>query len=120
MEVSPAKRAIGLGPQRGTYFQWYFIYILYAFVLATATQQEADTEMSTEPLNKSSQPTSSAQPAPTETASTPKEKETAVEKSKESVTVSIFCLLVACFCVESEFVTLCKVLHDCFLFRTLF
>ncbi|XP_077785395.1 MYND-type zinc finger-containing chromatin reader ZMYND8 isoform X1 [Podarcis muralis] len=53
---------------------------------ATATQQETDTEISTETLNKSSQPTSSAQPAPTETASTPKEKEAAVEKSKESVT----------------------------------
>ncbi|XP_034977207.1 MYND-type zinc finger-containing chromatin reader ZMYND8 isoform X1 [Zootoca vivipara] len=53
---------------------------------ATATQQETDTEISTETLNKSSQPTSSVQPAPTETASTPKEKEAAVEKSKESVT----------------------------------
>ncbi|XP_066482606.1 MYND-type zinc finger-containing chromatin reader ZMYND8 isoform X5 [Tiliqua scincoides] len=53
---------------------------------ATATQQEADPEINTETLNKSSQQTSSAQPAPTETASTPKEKETVVEKSKESVT----------------------------------
>ncbi|XP_042321846.1 protein kinase C-binding protein 1 isoform X3 [Sceloporus undulatus] len=53
---------------------------------ATATQQETDTEISTETLTKSSQPTSSAQPAPTETASTPKEKEASVEKSKESVT----------------------------------
>ncbi|XP_062834978.1 MYND-type zinc finger-containing chromatin reader ZMYND8 isoform X2 [Anolis carolinensis] len=53
---------------------------------ATATQQETDTEISTETLNKTSQPVSSAQPAPTETASTPKEKEATVEKSKESVT----------------------------------
>uniref|UniRef100_A0A803TTU0 Zinc finger MYND-type containing 8 n=1 Tax=Anolis carolinensis TaxID=28377 RepID=A0A803TTU0_ANOCA len=53
---------------------------------ATATQQETDTEISTETLNKTSQPVSSAQPAPTETASTPKEKEAIVEKSKESVT----------------------------------
>ncbi|XP_066482604.1 MYND-type zinc finger-containing chromatin reader ZMYND8 isoform X3 [Tiliqua scincoides] len=55
---------------------------------ATATQQEADPEINTETLNKSSQQTSSAQPAPTETASTPKEKETVVEKSKESVTIA--------------------------------
>ncbi|XP_042321849.1 protein kinase C-binding protein 1 isoform X6 [Sceloporus undulatus] len=55
---------------------------------ATATQQETDTEISTETLTKSSQPTSSAQPAPTETASTPKEKEASVEKSKESVTIA--------------------------------
>ncbi|XP_060086823.1 MYND-type zinc finger-containing chromatin reader ZMYND8 isoform X2 [Heteronotia binoei] len=55
---------------------------------ATATQQETDTEISTETLNKSSQPASSAQPTPVETASTPKEKETTVEKSKESVTIA--------------------------------
>ncbi|XP_063001765.1 MYND-type zinc finger-containing chromatin reader ZMYND8 isoform X3 [Elgaria multicarinata webbii] len=55
---------------------------------ATATQQETDTEISTETLNKSSQPASTAQPAPTETASTPKEKEAAIEKSKESVTIA--------------------------------
>uniref|UniRef100_A0A8D0BE54 Zinc finger MYND-type containing 8 n=1 Tax=Salvator merianae TaxID=96440 RepID=A0A8D0BE54_SALMN len=53
---------------------------------ATATQQETDTEISTETLNKASQPASSAQPAPTETTTAPKEKEAAVEKSKESVT----------------------------------
>uniref|UniRef100_A0A8C5U386 Zinc finger MYND-type containing 8 n=1 Tax=Malurus cyaneus samueli TaxID=2593467 RepID=A0A8C5U386_9PASS len=56
---------------------------------ATATQQEADTEISTETLNKSSQPSSSVQSTPTETASTPKEKEGSADKSKESVTVSI-------------------------------
>ncbi|KAM3839924.1 MYND-type zinc finger-containing chromatin reader ZMYND8 isoform 4-T4 [Vipera latastei] len=53
---------------------------------ATATQQETDSEVSSETLNKTSQPGSSAQPAPTETTSAPKEKEAAVEKSKESVT----------------------------------
>ncbi|XP_007425164.1 protein kinase C-binding protein 1 isoform X5 [Python bivittatus] len=53
---------------------------------ATATQQETDSEISTETLNKSTQPGSSAQPAPTEVTSAPKEKEAAVEKSKESVT----------------------------------
>ncbi|XP_063153166.1 MYND-type zinc finger-containing chromatin reader ZMYND8 isoform X5 [Candoia aspera] len=53
---------------------------------ATATQQETDSEISTETLNKSSQPGASAQPAPTEATSAPKEKEAAVEKSKESVT----------------------------------
>lgn len=58
-------------------------------ILATATQQETDSEVSSETLNKTSQPGSSAQPAPTETTSAPKEKEAAVEKSKESVTVSM-------------------------------
>ncbi|XP_042739533.1 protein kinase C-binding protein 1 isoform X10 [Lagopus leucura] len=53
---------------------------------ATATQQEADTEINTETLNKSSQPSSSVQPTPTETASTPKEKDVSTDKSKESVT----------------------------------
>uniref|UniRef100_A0A8C5STF8 Zinc finger MYND-type containing 8 n=1 Tax=Laticauda laticaudata TaxID=8630 RepID=A0A8C5STF8_LATLA len=56
---------------------------------ATATQQETDSEVSSETLNKASQPGSSAQPAPTEATSAPKEKEAAVEKSKESVTVSM-------------------------------
>uniref|UniRef100_A0A8C0UAJ6 Zinc finger MYND-type containing 8 n=1 Tax=Cyanistes caeruleus TaxID=156563 RepID=A0A8C0UAJ6_CYACU len=55
---------------------------------ATATQQEADTEISTETLNKSSQPSSSVQSTPTETASTPKEKEGSADKSKESVTIA--------------------------------
>ncbi|XP_019340090.1 MYND-type zinc finger-containing chromatin reader ZMYND8 isoform X6 [Alligator mississippiensis] len=55
---------------------------------ATATQQETDPEISTETLNKSTQPSSSAQPTPTETASTPKEKESAADKSKESVTIA--------------------------------
>ncbi|KAL7985551.1 hypothetical protein Chor_004121 [Crotalus horridus] len=55
---------------------------------ATATQQETDSEVSSETLNKASQPGSSAQPAPTETTSAPKEKEAAVEKSKESVTIA--------------------------------
>ncbi|XP_046786851.1 protein kinase C-binding protein 1 isoform X19 [Gallus gallus] len=53
---------------------------------ATATQQETDTEINTETLNKSSQPSSSVQPTPTETASTPKEKDISTDKSKESVT----------------------------------
>uniref|UniRef100_A0A8C3DGH9 Zinc finger MYND-type containing 8 n=1 Tax=Corvus moneduloides TaxID=1196302 RepID=A0A8C3DGH9_CORMO len=53
---------------------------------ATATQQETDTEISTETLNKSSQPSSSVQSTPTETASTPKEKEGSADKSKECVT----------------------------------
>ncbi|NXL90299.1 PKCB1 protein, partial [Alectura lathami] len=51
---------------------------------ATATQQETDAEISTETLSKSSQPSSSVQPTPTETASTPKEKEVSAEKSKET------------------------------------
>ncbi|NWH86929.1 PKCB1 protein, partial [Aegithalos caudatus] len=51
---------------------------------ATATQQETDTEISTETLNKSSQPSSSVQTTPTETASTPKEKEGSADKSKET------------------------------------
>ncbi|NWZ24306.1 PKCB1 protein, partial [Asarcornis scutulata] len=51
---------------------------------ATATQQETDNEISTETLNKTSQPSSSVQPTPTETASTPKEKEVSSDKSKES------------------------------------
>ncbi|KGL72985.1 Protein kinase C-binding protein 1, partial [Tinamus guttatus] len=51
---------------------------------ATATQQETDTEISTETLNKSSQPSSSVQSTPTETASTPKEKEGSTDKSKET------------------------------------
>ncbi|NXH10741.1 PKCB1 protein, partial [Bucco capensis] len=51
---------------------------------ATATQQETDTEISTETLNKSSQPSSSVQSTPTETASTPKEKEGSADKSKET------------------------------------
>ncbi|NXO60499.1 PKCB1 protein, partial [Aramus guarauna] len=51
---------------------------------ATATQQETDNEISTETLNKSSQPSSSVQPTPTETASTPKEKEGSADKSKET------------------------------------
>ncbi|KAJ7332007.1 hypothetical protein JRQ81_014187 [Phrynocephalus forsythii] len=55
---------------------------------ATASQQETDTEISTETLNKSSQPTSSAQSVPTETANTPKEKEAAVEKNKDNVTIA--------------------------------
>lgn len=63
--------------------------LLSSFSLATATQQEADTEINTETLNKSSQPSSSVQPTPTETASTPKEKDVSTDKSKESVTVSI-------------------------------
>uniref|UniRef100_H0Z514 Zinc finger MYND-type containing 8 n=1 Tax=Taeniopygia guttata TaxID=59729 RepID=H0Z514_TAEGU len=55
---------------------------------ATATQQETDTEISTETLNKSSQPSSSVQSTTTETASTPKEKEGSADKSKENVTIA--------------------------------
>nr|XP_054366126.1 MYND-type zinc finger-containing chromatin reader ZMYND8 isoform X13 [Mirounga angustirostris] len=52
---------------------------------ATAPQQEADAEVSTETLNKSSQGgSSSTQAAPPETASTSKDKETSAEKSKDS------------------------------------
>lgn len=57
---------------------------------ATAPQQEADTEVNTETLNKSSQGTSSStQATPAETASASKEKETSAEKSKDSSSVSI-------------------------------
>uniref|UniRef100_A0A8C0QPG5 Zinc finger MYND-type containing 8 n=1 Tax=Chelonoidis abingdonii TaxID=106734 RepID=A0A8C0QPG5_CHEAB len=56
---------------------------------ATATQQETDTEINPETLNKSSQPSSSAQTPSTETASTPKEKDSASDKNKDCVTVSI-------------------------------
>ncbi|XP_034803013.1 MYND-type zinc finger-containing chromatin reader ZMYND8 isoform X29 [Pan paniscus] len=52
---------------------------------ATAPQQEADAEVNTETLNKSSQGSSlSTQSAPSETASASKEKETSAEKSKDS------------------------------------
>ncbi|XP_072591819.1 MYND-type zinc finger-containing chromatin reader ZMYND8 isoform X33 [Vulpes vulpes] len=52
---------------------------------ATAPQQEADAEVNTETLNKSSQGSSSStQAAPTETASTSKDKESSAEKSKDS------------------------------------
>ncbi|MEE6520619.1 hypothetical protein FKM82_018538 [Ascaphus truei] len=50
---------------------------------ATATQQEADPELG---ADKSAQPASGVQPQPTEAATTPKDKESAVDKSKESVT----------------------------------
>lgn len=57
---------------------------------ATAPQQEADSEVSSETLNKSSQGSSSStQPASSETASASKEKETTAEKSKDSGSVSI-------------------------------
>ncbi|XP_029470498.1 protein kinase C-binding protein 1 isoform X7 [Rhinatrema bivittatum] len=55
---------------------------------ATATQQETDTELGTESLNKSSQPSSGAQAPPAETANTPKEKESTTDKAKESVTIA--------------------------------
>ncbi|XP_021574023.1 protein kinase C-binding protein 1 isoform X7 [Carlito syrichta] len=52
---------------------------------ATAPQQEADAEVNTETLNKSSQGSSSStQSAPSDTASASKEKETSAEKSKDS------------------------------------
>nr|XP_055229117.1 MYND-type zinc finger-containing chromatin reader ZMYND8 isoform X38 [Gorilla gorilla gorilla] len=52
---------------------------------ATAPQQEADAEVNTETLNKSSQGSSSStQSAPSETANASKEKETSAEKSKDS------------------------------------
>ncbi|KAM5304257.1 MYND-type zinc finger-containing chromatin reader ZMYND8 isoform 6-T7 [Glossophaga mutica] len=52
---------------------------------ATAPQQEADTEVNTETLNKSSSQgtSSSTQATPPETASTSKDKETSAEKSKD-------------------------------------
>ncbi|XP_063814986.1 MYND-type zinc finger-containing chromatin reader ZMYND8 isoform X6 [Pseudophryne corroboree] len=53
---------------------------------ATATQQEADPELGTD---KTTQPTAGIQPQPIETATTPKEKESASEKSKESVTNAV-------------------------------
>ncbi|XP_050773221.1 protein kinase C-binding protein 1 isoform X2 [Gopherus flavomarginatus] len=55
---------------------------------ATATQQETDTEINPETLNKSSQPSSSAQTPSTETASTPKEKDSAADKNKDCVTIA--------------------------------
>uniref|UniRef100_A0A8C3WDY2 Zinc finger MYND-type containing 8 n=1 Tax=Catagonus wagneri TaxID=51154 RepID=A0A8C3WDY2_9CETA len=51
---------------------------------ATAPQQEADPEVNTETLNKSSQGTSSSTQAPPPEASASKEKETPAEKSKDS------------------------------------
>ncbi|XP_006839278.1 PREDICTED: protein kinase C-binding protein 1 isoform X12 [Chrysochloris asiatica] len=52
---------------------------------ATAPQQEADTEVNTETLNKPSQGSaSSTQSAPPEAASASKEKETSAEKGKDS------------------------------------
>lgn len=58
---------------------------------ATAPQQEADTEVNAETLNKSSSQgtSSSTQAAPPETASTSKDKETSAEKSKDGGSVSI-------------------------------
>ncbi|ERE71552.1 protein kinase C-binding protein 1 [Cricetulus griseus] len=57
---------------------------------ATAPQQEADAEASTDTGNKSSQGSSSnAQSAPSETASASKEKETPAEKSKDSSTLDL-------------------------------
>lgn len=69
----------------------------YAWLLspsppATAPQQEADTEVNTETLNKSSSQgtSSSTQAAPPETtASTSKDKEASAEKSKDGGSVSI-------------------------------
>ncbi|XP_028927024.1 protein kinase C-binding protein 1 isoform X16 [Ornithorhynchus anatinus] len=55
---------------------------------ATATQQEADTEMSSETLSKSSLPASSAQPPPAESTNTSKDKESPSEKSKDTVTIA--------------------------------
>ncbi|XP_036038879.1 protein kinase C-binding protein 1 isoform X11 [Onychomys torridus] len=57
---------------------------------ATAPQQEADAEASTDTGNKSSQGSSSTAPsAPSETASASKEKETPAEKSKDSSTLDL-------------------------------
>ncbi|CAH6776765.1 Zmynd8 [Phodopus roborovskii] len=57
---------------------------------ATAPQQEADAEASTDTANKSSQGSSSnAQSAPSETASASKEKETPAEKSKDNSTLDL-------------------------------
>nr|XP_048297049.1 protein kinase C-binding protein 1 isoform X7 [Myodes glareolus] len=58
---------------------------------ATAPQQEADAEASTDTGNKSSQSSgsSNAQPAPSETTSASKEKETSAEKGKDSSTLDL-------------------------------
>ncbi|XP_057637604.1 MYND-type zinc finger-containing chromatin reader ZMYND8 isoform X16 [Chionomys nivalis] len=58
---------------------------------ATAPQQEADAEASTDTGNKSSQSgsSSSAQSAPSETTNASKEKETSAEKSKDSSTLDL-------------------------------
>ncbi|XP_075819215.1 MYND-type zinc finger-containing chromatin reader ZMYND8 isoform X25 [Microtus pennsylvanicus] len=58
---------------------------------ATAPQQEADAEASTDTGNKSSQSNSSsnAQSAPSETTSASKEKETSAEKGKDSSTLDL-------------------------------
>ncbi|XP_038185375.1 protein kinase C-binding protein 1 isoform X17 [Arvicola amphibius] len=57
---------------------------------ATAPQQEADAEASTDTGNKSSQSSSSnAQSTPSETTSASKEKETSAEKGKESSTLDL-------------------------------
>lgn len=61
---------------------------------ATAPQQEADSEVNTETLNKSSQGSSSStQAAPSDTASASKDKEPSAEQSKDSGSVSVCRLL---------------------------
>ncbi|XP_044152195.1 protein kinase C-binding protein 1-like isoform X3 [Bufo gargarizans] len=52
---------------------------------ATATQQEADPDLSTD---KTAQATTGTQPQPAETTTTPKEKDGTADKSKESVTIA--------------------------------
>ncbi|XP_053547030.1 protein kinase C-binding protein 1 isoform X2 [Bombina bombina] len=52
---------------------------------ATATQQEADSELGTD---KSAQPASGVQAQPSEASATQKEKESTVEKGKETVTIA--------------------------------
>ncbi|XP_040294992.1 protein kinase C-binding protein 1 isoform X4 [Bufo bufo] len=52
---------------------------------ASATQQEADPDLSTD---KTAQATTGTQPQPAETTTTPKEKDGTADKSKESVTIA--------------------------------
>ena len=71
----------------------YYALLIHGFCCplptATAPQQEADPEVNTETLTKSSQGTSSStQAAPTESSAS-KEKETPAEKSKDGGSVSI-------------------------------
>uniref|UniRef100_H2ZRJ1 Zinc finger MYND-type containing 8 n=1 Tax=Latimeria chalumnae TaxID=7897 RepID=H2ZRJ1_LATCH len=55
---------------------------------ATATQQETDTEMSADTLNKSAQQSSSAQPPTTETANNQSNKDSLADKTKDNVTIA--------------------------------
>ncbi|XP_062897258.1 MYND-type zinc finger-containing chromatin reader ZMYND8 isoform X9 [Mobula hypostoma] len=54
---------------------------------ATATQQEPESEVSSEALNKSTQPAPTVQQSPTETKSGQNDKDPSTDKNKENVTV---------------------------------